>query len=89
MEDSELLTERKCDECGQVTMTRHWQDVSFCANCGVETDSTEADRQEHLSVGISLSSDEVDRLVDGEEISLTRAVTDDHHLTINLMKAPP
>lgn len=89
MNDRELLNERKCDECGQVTMTRHWQDVAFCANCGVETDSTEADRGDHLSVGISLSPDEVDQLVDGEEISLTRAVTNDHRLTINLMKSPP
>lgn len=89
MGERELLNERKCDECGQMTMTRHWQDVSFCSNCGVKADSTEADRQEHFSIGISLSPDEVDQLVDGEEISLTRAVTDDHHLTVNLMKAPP
>lgn len=89
MNDGELLNERKCDECGQVTMTRHWQDISFCANCGVEVDSTEVDRQEHLSIGIALSPDEVEQLVDGEEISLTRSVTNDHHLTINLMKAPP
>lgn len=89
MNDGELLNERKCDECGQVTMTRHWQKVTFCANCGVEADSTEADRQEHFSVGIPLSPDEVDRLVDGEEVSVSRAVSDDHHLTVNLMKCPP
>lgn len=89
MNDGELLNERKCGECGQVTMTRHWQSVSYCANCGVETDSTEADRHESLSVGISMSHDEVDRLVDGEELSLTRSVTDDCHLTVNLLKALP
>ncbi|WP_372911653.1 hypothetical protein [Salinigranum sp.] len=89
MNDRELVNEWKCDECGQVTMTRYWQDVTFCSNCGVEAGSTEVDRQEHFSVGISLSPDEVDQLVDGEEISLTRSITDDHHLTVNLMKAPP
>lgn len=89
MNDGELLNERKCDECDQVTTTRHWQTVTFCANRGVEADSTGADRREHFSVGIPLSPDEVDRLIDGEEVSLSRAVSDDHHLTVNLMKCPP
>jgi hypothetical protein len=41
--DRELLNERKCGECGQVTMTRDWQEVNFCANCGVEAGSVEAE----------------------------------------------
>lgn len=86
MKDKGPLNQRKCDECGQVTMTRYWQEVKFCANCGVEVDSTEADRQDHLSVGMTLSYDEVDRLIDGEEISLARAVGDDQHLTVHLKK---
>lgn len=87
--DRGLLNERKCTECGQVTMTKHWQEVEFCANCGVEVDSTGADRREHLSVGLSLSYDDVTRLVDGEEVSITRAVSDDRHLTVHLIRSPP
>lgn len=89
MDDSVLLNERKCTECGQVTMTKHWQAVTFCANCGVGFDSTAADRQEHLSVGLTLSPDEVTQLVAGDEVELTRAVDNERHLTVHLMKAPP
>lgn len=89
MDDKGLLNERKCNECGQVTMTRHWQDVNFCANCGVEADSTADDRQNHLSVGLVLSFDEIDQLINGEEVSLTRAVNNDQHLTLHLMKSLP
>lgn len=89
MAHKELLNERKCPECGQVTMTKHWQDVKFCANCGVGAQSTATDRNDHLSVGLSLSSDEVDQLIDGEEVSITRAVSNDRHLTVNLIKVPP
>lgn len=83
------LNERKCDECGQVTMTKHWQEVEFCAGCGVEFVEAEVDHREHIAVGLSLSHDEVDRLVDGREISLTRAVSNDRRLTVQLLKELP
>ncbi len=87
MSNGELLNERTCDECGQATMTRHWQEVNFCANCGVEADPTERDREEHLSFGMSLSREEIAQLVNDEEIALTRALRDDRHVTLHLRKA--
>lgn len=83
------FNERKCGECGQMTLTQHWQEVNYCGACGVEFDSLEDDRQEHFAVGLSLSHDQVDRLIDGEEVTLTRAVSDDRQLTVNLIKSPP
>lgn len=89
MDDRVLLNEKKCTECGQVTMTKQWQEVTFCANCGIRVDSAGADRTEHLAVGLTLSPDEVNQLVAGKEVELTRAVDADRHLTVHLMKAPP
>lgn len=91
MSNDELLNERTCVECGQATMTRHWQVVNFCANCGVRVGSTETDSQEHLSFGMSLSRDEIDRLINDEEIARTRALRNDRRVTIHLQKShqPP
>lgn len=82
----EPVNESKCPDCGQVTITKHWQAVRFCANCGVEFDSTTADRDDHVAVGLTLTPDEVDQLVDGEEVTITRAVSDDQQLTVQLIK---
>lgn len=64
------------------------QGVNFCANCGVKANSVEIDRQEHLSVGVSLLPDEVGQFADGEELPLTRPVANDHNYIVHLMKPP-
>ena len=80
------LSETKCAECGQVTLTEHWQDVNYCASCGVAFDSTDTDRQDHLAVGLMLSHAEVEQLGAGKEITLTRAVSNDQLLTVDLLR---
>ncbi|PSP98772.1 hypothetical protein BRC94_08360 [Halobacteriales archaeon QS_5_70_17] len=89
MDTTGPLNERTCPECGQTTLTRQWQEVNFCAGCGVEFGSTGDDRGSHVAVGLVLSRGEVDRLVDGEEVSRTRAVSNDRRVTVNLLKEPP
>lgn len=83
------LNEEKCGECGQVTKTKHWQSVEFCGGCGVAFDATDGDPSDHLAVGLTLTHDEVDRLADGDEVSLTRAINSDQYLTVQLLKELP
>lgn len=88
MSTSGPLNERTCPECGQTTLTKQWQEVNFCAGCGVEFGSTDDDRQSHVAVGLVLSCEEVDRLADGREVSRSRSVSNDRRVTVNLLKEP-
>ena len=83
------LTEAKCTECGQVTMTEDWQDVNYCANCGVAFDSNDTDREHHLAAGLALTQDDITRLDYGKEVTLTRSVNNDQLLTVNLLRERP
>ncbi len=67
-------------------MTENWQDVNYCASCGVAFDSTDTDRDDHLAVGLTLSHDDVAQLDDGKEITLTRSISDSQLLTVDLLR---
>ncbi|EMA46305.1 hypothetical protein C449_04710 [Halococcus saccharolyticus DSM 5350] len=80
------LSEAKCTECGQVTLTEDWQDVNYCASCGVAFDSADTDRDDHLAVGLMLSHDEVTQLDNGKEVTLTRSISNSQLLTVDLLR---